>query len=687
MKKLFFLLIIITSLTNSFSQVIDPIKWKSSVEKLSETEYNLVTTATLDKGWHLYSQTVPKGGPIPTVFTYKPNANYKLIGPTIEEVGVTEDDKTFNMRIKYFVKKATFKQKIALQNPVATIDADVEFMVCDEVRCLPPKIKTFVFNAPKGSGTKTKTNTIKANLSDNEANTLLYGITNKDLALPVVSLNDLETNNTNASIEDTNDNSSLVSIFLIAFFSGFAALFTPCVFPMIPMTVSYFTKQSKNKSTGIKNAILYGLSIIAIYVLLGSLITFIFGADALNRLSTNVWFNIAFFAILVFFALSFFGFYEITLPSSWSTKIDDQADRSGFLGIFFMALALAIVSFSCTGPIVGTLLVEAASKGGIAPIIGMLGFSLAIAIPFALFAAFPGWLNSLPKSGGWMTSVKVVLGFLELALAFKFLSNADLVQHWNLLKIEPFLIIWILIFGCLALYLFGKIKFPHDSPIKKLSFPRIALGILALSFTIYLASGFRVNKDTNTFKPLSLLSGLTPPVHYSFTKPIDCPNNLNCFKDLKKGLAHAKKVNKPILLDFTGYACVNCRKMEEHVWPIKKIDDVLRNDYVLISLYVDDKKELPKEEQIVVNRINGETRKLTNYGHKWSHFQTIFFKTNTQPYYVLVKSDGAEVLNTPVGYTPNPTEYLNWLKDGKEKSLNTLDNLFNQTNQSDFLIK
>ena len=686
MKKLFFLLLLITSIT-SFSQVIDPIKWKTSVEKLSETEYNLVTTVTIDEGWHLYAQDVPQGGPRPTVFTYKPNANYELIGKTSEDIGITEDDKTFNMRIKYFAKKATFKQKIKLLAKAATVNADVEFMVCDEARCLPPRIKNLVFNAPKGSRTENKRNTLKADLSDDEANVLLYGITSKDLQQPIVTLNNSESENTNVSIEDKNDTSSLWGIFLIAFLSGFAALFTPCVFPMIPMTVSYFTKQSKNKSSGIKNAILYGLSIVVIYVLLGSLITFIFGADALNRLSTNVWFNLAFFGILVFFALSFFGFYEITLPSSWSTKIDDQADRSGFLGIFFMALALAVVSFSCTGPIVGTLLVKAASEGGMAPIIGMLGFSLAIAIPFALFAAFPGWLNSLPKSGGWMTSVKVVLGFLELALAFKFLSNADLVEHWGILKIEPFLIIWILIFGALALYLFGKLKFPHDSPITKLSFPRIILGVLALAFTIYLATGFRINKATNTFKPLSLLSGLAPSVGYSFIYPNNCPNGLTCFKDFKEGVKYAKKENKPILLDFTGYACVNCRKMEEHVWPIEEIDNVLRNDYVLISLYVDDKKELPKQEQIVVNRISGETRKLANYGHKWSHFQTIFFKTNTQPYYVLLNSDGSEVLNTPVGYTPDTAEYLNWLKDGKEKSENTLDNLFKEMNQSDFLIK
>ncbi len=678
-KKILFPLFILISYI-SYSQVFDPVKWKTSVEKLSDTEYNLVTKANIDKGWHLYAQDVPKGGPRPTVFTYKPNANYELIGNTTEGTGVTEHDNTFKMVIKYFSKKATFKQKIKLLTDKAKIDVDVEFMVCDEVRCLPPKVETLTFFAPQGSGDTSGAKAADvATISNEDASLKLYGLVDGDIAKPAVDINKLG-DDANSSIQDKNDDSSLWGIFFIAFFSGFAALLTPCVFPMIPMTVSYFTKQSKTKASGIKNAIFYGLSIIAIYVFLGYIITAIFGADSLNRLSTNIWFNIIFFVILVVFALSFFGFYELTLPSSWSTKIDNQADRSGFIGIFFMALALAVVSFSCTGPIVGTLLVEAASKGGIAPVVGMLGFSLAIALPFALFAAFPGWLNSLPKSGGWMNTVKVVLGFLELALAFKFLSNADLVAHWNLLKIEPFLIIWILIFGGLALYLFGLIKFPHDSPLQKISFPRMAFGVLVAAFTVYLASGFRLNEETKMYKPLALLSGLAPSVGYSFLHPNPCPNNLPCFKDLKEGIAYAQKVNKPIMLDFTGYACVNCRKMEEHVWPLEQVDKVLRNDYVLVSLYVDDKKELPEPQQIVVNRIGGGTRKLETYGNKWSHFQTVFFQTNTQPYYVLLSPDGKQMLNTPVGYTPNESVYLSWLNDGKEKSKNvsTLDNLFQQ---------
>lgn len=670
MKKIITLLTLFIS-TFSFSQIYNPVKWSSSVEKISDTEYYLVTKAKIEKGWNIYAQEIPKGGPRPTVLTYVPNKDYELIGKTTEEKGITKQDKVFKMTIKKFADSTRFKQKIKLLNKKAIIKAEVEFMVCNDVRCLPPKSIELSFEAPKAtkSTTSNTSSYVKKGTSDDVANALLYGISKEDLQQPVVSTTTENTNN-----PQEKDTKSLWSIFFIAFLSGFAALLTPCVFPMIPMTVSYFTKQSKDKAKGIKNAVVYGLSIIAIYVFLGSVITAIFGADSLNALSTNVWFNIIFFIILVVFAISFFGYYELTLPSSWSTKIDNQADKSGgFIGIFFMALALAVVSFSCTGPIVGTLLVEAASKGGLAPIVGMLGFSFAIALPFALFAAFPGWLNSLPKSGGWLNTVKVVLGFLELALAFKFLSNADLVAHWNILKYEPFMIIWILIFGALALYLFGKIKFPHDSPIKKLSFPRIAFGILVAAFTVYLISGFRTNKQTNTFQSLSLLSGLAPPIGYSFAHPNHCPNNLECFKDLKKGIAYAKKVNKPIMLDFTGYACVNCRKMEEHVWPVEKIDNMIRNNYVLISLYVDDKKELPKEQQIEVNDIDGSTRKLKNYGHKWSHFQAKFFNTNSQPHYVVLSSNGKKIVTNPVGYTPNVDEYYTWLQEGVKKSKNSLD--------------
>ena len=682
MKKTALLLFIVLLVQTTFSQVLNPVTWKTSVEKITDTEYNLVTTAKIDKGWHVYAQDVPSGGPRPTIFNYKPSDDYELLGKTSEDIGVTEFDKTFKMTIKFFKSKAVFKQKIKLNNPDAIINADVEYMVCDEVRCLPPRIEGLSFSP---SGKSSGKNSAKAELSDTEANLLLYGMTSDNLAKTDFSFNAKETNET---VADENQGNSLFSIFGLGFLGGLLALLTPCVFPMIPLTVSFFTKKQSNKGAGISKAVLYGFFILAVYLLLSVPFHLLdsINPDILNEISTNVWLNIIFFVVFVFFAGSFFGFYELTLPSSWTNTTTKGESSGGILGVFFMALTLAIVSFSCTGPILGSLLAGSLSSDGGAWQLtaGMAGFGVALGLPFTLFALFPNMLKSLPKSGGWMNTVKVVLGFLELALAFKFLSNADLVKHWGVLKIEPFLIIWIIIFAGLALYLFGKIRFKYDSPMQKISFPRISFGVLVAAFVIYLASGFRVNKATNTFTPLSLLSGLAPPVGYSFVYPNDCPNNLTCFKDLKEGVAYAQKNNKPILLDFTGYACVNCRKMEEHVWPNAKVDDVLRNDFVLISLYVDDKKELLEEEQIVVNRINGGTRKLNNYGHKWSHFQTVFFNTNTQPYYAILNSNFTEVLNKPVGYTPDATEYVNWLIDGREKAKNPFDGLFNSDS---FLVK
>ncbi|WP_299834647.1 thioredoxin family protein [uncultured Tenacibaculum sp.] len=680
MKKVFFLLAIFISYAG-FSQILDPVKWKTKTEKLSDTEYYLISTATIDQGWHLYAQEIPKGGPIATSFSFQPNDNYELVGETIEDVGITEDDKVFKMKIKYFEKRATFKQKIKLLAKDAVIEASVQFMVCNDTRCLPPRSEEFTFfTSEKSKASAVKKADKVADLNDDEASSLLYGISEKEIQQPATDLNALGTDN--ISVEKKNDSSSLWSIFGLGFLGGLLALLTPCVFPMIPLTVSFFTKKDSSKGSGISKALLYGFFILAVYLLLSIPFHLLdsINPDILNEISTNVWLNVIFFIVFVFFAGSFFGFYELTLPSSWTNRTTEGENSGGIIGVFFMALTLAIVSFSCTGPILGSLLAGSLSSDGGAWQLtsGMAGFGVALGLPFTLFAMFPNMLKSLPKSGGWMTTVKVVLGFLELALAFKFLSNADLVAHWNILKIEPFLILWIVIFAGLALYLFGIIKFPHDSPLQKIGFSRIGFGVIVAAFTIYLATGFRVNKETKTFSSLSLLSGLAPPVGYSYIYPNECPNNLTCFKDLKEGLAYAKKVNKPIILDFTGYACVNCRKMEEHVWPIEKIDNILRNDYVLISLYVDDKKELPKEEQIVVNRINGGTRTLSNYGHKWSHFQTVFFKTNTQPYYVLLTSDGKQILNDPVGYTPNEDDYHKWLEDGKEKSKNTLNNLFNQ---------
>ena len=656
MKKYIIICLLLLNVTLTFSQILKPVEWNTSVEKVSDTEYKLVSNATIDKGWHLYSQSVPEDGPIPTTFTYDDTGgNIKLLGSTTEEEGLTIDDAVFNMKIKYFENNAIFEQKVSLSEGINTVNGIVEFMVCDDERCLPPTEVDLIFKISEGL---LSTDTIE---NSSEVTTPKFDIEKLESSEPV-----------------SKSSKGLLAIFIIAFLSGFAALLTPCVFPMIPMTVSFFTKQSKNKAQGFRNAIFYGISIILIYVLLGSAVTGIFGADALNALATNVWFNIIFFLLLVIFAISFMGAFEINLPSSWGTKVDSQADRGGLIGIFFMALALAIVSFSCTGPIVGTLLVEAASKGGIAPIVGMLGFSLAIAIPFALFAAFPGWLNSLPKSGGWLNTVKVVLGFLELALAFKFLSQADLVLQLHWLEREVFLAIWIAIFGVLALYLFGKIQLPHDAPLTHISVGRLCLGLLTLSFTVYMIPGL-------WGAPLNLISAFPPPQHYSespygvgFTKlgeggssvnhdglPDGAhllePHDILSFNDYDKGLAYAKKVGKPVMIDFTGWACVNCRKMEQNVWPKPKVLDVLKNKVVLISLYVDDKRKLEADE-IVESKLK-PGKNLKYIGQKWSEFQTIKYKANSQPFYVLMDHNEENLID-PVAYMPNADEYYNWLEKG-----------------------
>ena len=629
------------SANSNDSKILKPVTWDTSVEKISSTEFILVSKAKIDKNWHLYSQSVPEDGPIATHFTYETQEGYELVENTSEAIGKTVNDPVFEMKIKYFEDEAEFKQRITLDDStIKTITAEVEFMACDDKQCLAPSYVDLNFDLTKS-----------VQLSESEI-----------LASP----------------EREADTRGLWSIFLVAFLSGFVALLTPCVFPMIPMTVSFFIKQSKSKAKGISNAIIYGLSIIVIYVLLGTIITAIFGADALNALATNVWFNLLFFILLVVFAISFLGAFEIVLPNSWANKADRQADKGGLIGIFFMALALAIISFSCTGPIVGTILVEAASKGGIAPVIGMLGFSSAIALPFALFAAFPGWLNSLPKSGGWLNTVKVVLGFLELAFAFKFLSQADLVLQLHFLEREVFLAIWIAIFGALALYLLGKIQLPHDSSLQHISVGRLLLGLLTLSFTVYMIPGL-------WGAPLNLISAFPPPLDYAESPygvgnsktggsvmsgsqeelpegaHILAPYDIVSFNDYEKGMAYAKKVNKPVMIDFTGHACVNCRKMEQNVWVKDRVLQLLKNDVVLISLYVDDKRKLPEGEQLDSKLKPG--KKLKYIGQKWSEFQTINYKTNTQPFYALVGHDGEDLIE-PVGYTPDVDDYYDWLSNG-----------------------
>ncbi|UGU18375.1 thioredoxin family protein [Sinomicrobium kalidii] len=658
MKRFALLLVIgLAGMLNTQAQIYDPVTWTTEVETVSEHEYMLWIKASIKPGWHLYSQVVPEDGPVATEFSFEESGAYRLVGSVEEEKGHTVHDPVFDMEITYFSGSAAFSQKITSKgNDGFTIEGEVTYMVCDEQRCLPPETKKLSFTIPGENGAVTAVET-KENDIDKERVT--------ESADPA---------DVSGKGEHRESQKGLFTIFLIAFLSGFAALLTPCVFPMIPMTVSFFTKQSKTRAAGIKNAVFYGISIVVIYVFLGSLVTAVFGADSLNALSTNVWFNVIFFLLLVVFAASFLGAFEIVLPHSWANKVDSQANKGGIIGILFMALALAIVSFSCTGPIVGTLLVEAASKGGLAPVIGMLGFSLALALPFMLFAMFPGWLNSLPRSGGWLNSVKVVLGFLELALAFKFLSNADLVLQLHWLEREVFIAVWIAIFGMLALYLFGKISLPHDSPLKHISVGRLGLGLLVLSFTVYLVPGL-------WGAPLKLISGFPPPMHYSespygvgYTKSSGSgashtelpegahygPHDIVAFLDYEKGMAYAGKVDKPVMIDFTGHACVNCRKMEERVWSESEILNILNNEIVLISLYVDDKRELPENEQYVSETTGKEIKTI---GNKWSDFQITRYKANAQPYYVLVNHEGRN-LNDPAGYTPEVDEYAAWLNEG-----------------------
>ena len=674
MKHILAIFLLITGFTNA--QIHNPVKWKTSVEKVSESEFDLIVIATIDEGWHLYSQNVPDGGPIPTSFSFKSIENeFQLVGKTTEEKGHEEYDNVFEMDIKYFEDQAVFKQRIQIltENKII-INETLEFMVCDDTNCLPPTEVDISFEVQgkvKSPPIDVAGETLKVESAEGGDKSFLQN-TN---AAPANEEKSKAGNQQPTFNKKETNKKSLWTLFILSFFAGFAALLTPCVFPMIPMTVSFFTKQSKTKAIGIRNAVIYGLSIIILYVLLGVVVTKVFGADSLNALSTSVWFNIIFFALLILFAVSFLGAFEITLPSSWGTKVDAQADRGGMIGIFFMALALAIVSFSCTGPIVGTALVAAAAQGGVAPIISMFGFSLAIALPFALFAAFPGWLNSLPRSGGWLNTVKVFLGFLELALAFKFLSNADLVLQGHWLEREVFIAIWITIFGALALYLFGKIKLPHDSDLDHVSVGRLSLGLIVVAFTIYMIPGL-------WGAPLKLISGFPPPMHYSessygvgYTKlgggenasyneiPKGAhlgPHDIISFYDYDQGMAYAKKVNKPVMLDFTGHACVNCRKMEERVWSDPRVLQVLKNKVVLISLYVDDKRQLPENEQYTSD-ING--KKVTTIGKKWSEFQIKKYKANAQPYYVLLDHDGNN-LNEHTAYNPDADDYLAWLNEG-----------------------
>ena len=678
MKKLLFLLTAFLVFTNVNSQILDPVKWTTKIEQKSEGVFVLTFNAVIEKEWHMYSQFTPDGGPLPMEITFKnQSGNYSLIGKAKESKTRTTYNDVFEVNETFFEGKAQIQQEIKLTNPKLTkVEVEVNYQACKEV-CLN-LVKKFAFQIPANAIAAVAPNQ-KENILDAVAqNSKPVDTAKTDSIIPSLGASDIVEAPAKEAVATTPATTprSLWSIFFVAFLFGFTALLTPCVFPMIPMTVSFFTKQSKTRAKGIRNAIIYGVSIIVIYVILGSIVTAVFGAGALNALSTNVWFNLVFFVLLVVFAASFLGAFEIVLPNSWANKVDNQADRGGIIGIVFMALALAVVSFSCTGPIVGSLLVEAASNGGLAPIVGMLGFSMALALPFMLFAFFPSWLQSLPKSGGWLNTVKVVLGFLELALAFKFLSNADLVLQLHILEREVFIAIWIAIFGALALYLFGKITLPHDSLTPHISVGRLLIGLLVLTFTVYLIPGL-------WGAPLKIINAFPPPMEYSESPmglsvsggnsaKIDLPegakigpHGLVVFDNYQYGLAYAKKVNKPIMLDFTGFACVNCRKMENNVWSNPKVLPILKNQIVLISLYVDDKRELPKAQQFVSPTTGAE---IETIGDKWTDFMISKYKTNTQPLYVLTDLEGNS-LNTekPTISYVGVDEYYNWLKVGIAK--------------------
>ena len=628
MKKILTLLFALINYSVA-GQIYDPVKWTFSKEKISDNEIELQFKANIEKGWHLYSQHLPnEADAYPTDFIFLNLENYQLLGEMFEPDPIRKADAMFdNMILPYFKDEVVFRQRIKVKSSSDfKINGEISFMSCDASQCVFPPLTQFSFNI---DGTNQKTS------------------------------------------------EGMWWLFFIAFMSGFAALITPCVFPMIPLTVSFFTKKSKTKAQGIANAVIYGISIIIIYVALGVGVSSIFGADALNNMATNVYFNIGFFLLLIVFGASFLGAFDIELPSSWTNKSMQAEGKGGLMGIFFMAFTLALVSFSCTGPIVGTLLVEAATGGFLGPIVGMLGFSLAIALPFTFFAAFPGWLNSLPQSGGWLNSVKVTLGFLEIALAFKFLSNADLVLQTHFLERELFIAIWIIIFGLLTFYLLGFLKFAHDSDLKYISVSRLFIAILTGTLTIYMIPGL-------WGAPLKIINAFPPPMHYSESpyglgnsQILDLstedkkntgqhlgPQGIMVFHDYNEGMTFAKEKNKPVVIDFTGWACVNCRKMEEQVWSNEAVKSRLSNDLVLISLYVDERKELPKDEQYETT-LAGKNKKVKTTGDKWMVLQANTYGTNSQPYYVFLNNEEEQLIE-PANYQDYGTVelFLDWLNRG-----------------------
>lgn len=654
-RLLFYWLLSVLLALPALAQIQEPIKFKTEWKQNSDSEAEIIFNATIDKGWHVYSTELEEGGPISASFNIDQIQGAETIGK-LTPVGneINEMDPIFGMKVRYFKDKATFIQKIKITDKNYSIKGYLEFGACNDENCLPPTSVDFSFN-----GTSTSPATASENKEDitNNANgsseismtPLKIASSEKtDYWKPVI--NELNSFGEHAGEESM----SWIYIFLTGLAGGLLALFTPCVWPIIPMTVSFFLKRTKDKKKGIRDAWTYGASIVVIYLTLGLAITLIFGASALNALSTNAVFNILFCLMLLVFAASFFGAFEITLPSKWSNAVDSKAEQTtGLLSIFLMAFTLSLVSFSCTGPIIGFLLVEVSTTGSvIAPAIGMLGFAIALALPFTLFALFPSWLKSMPKSGGWMNVIKVTLGFLELAFALKFLSVADLAYGWRILDRETFLALWIVIFGLLGMYLLGKIKFPHDDDDQKVSVPRFFMALISLSFAIYMIPGL-------WGAPLKAVSAFAPPMQ---TQDFNLyKNEVHAkFTDYEAGMEYARMNNKPVMLDFTGYGCVNCRKMELAVWTDQNVSKLLTEDYVLITLYVDDKTKLA--EPITVTE-NGKERTLRTVGDKWSYLQRSKFGANAQPFYVLVDNEGMP-LNKSYSYDEDIKLYIDFLETG-----------------------
>ncbi|MBI2967514.1 MAG: thioredoxin family protein [Bacteroidetes bacterium] len=658
MKKFHLIPFVFLLLTGILSaQILQPAKWSFRAEKINGKEFNLLFEAKIDPGWHIYSQFLPEGdGPVPTSFHFDSSANFNLIGKVEEGKPIVHFDSAFEKELSYFEGSVIFNQKISVTGSEPfSITGFLEFMMCDNARCLPPEEAPFEFRADDGNVTAIIK---KAGMNKDEPD--------PGAVLPPVG----------------SGSGSLWTIFFAGIIAGFLGLLTPCVFPMIPFTVSFFLNRNTSRAKGIYEAFYYSFSIIVIYVLVGFLFSKIFGADALREITSNMWFNLSVFLLFILFGISFLGAFELQFPASWTNKADRISERGGIFSVFFMALTLVLVSFSCTGPIIGALLVEAATAGeNSGPLAGMTGFAVALGLPFGIFAAFPGWLKSLPKSGGWLNGVKVTLGIIIIAFSLKFLSQADLAYHWGILPREVFLAVWIILFTILGFYFLGKIKFSHDSDTPYVSVPRLFFSVVAFAFAVYMIPGM-------WGAPLNAINAFTPPLTTQnfnltgsqpgiknndmnsparkYTSLFHCPLNISCFFDYEEGMEYARKSGKPALVDFTGWSCVNCKKMEASVWSDSRVLNHLQNDFVLISLYVDDKTELPENEKYT-SAVTG--KKIKTIGNKWSDFQATRFKTNSQPYYAPLAHD-EKILVPPAGYSSDVENYLNFL----EKALQNFHN-------------